>query len=261
MTHETTSGSPVSDLFVHRSSRRVAARLSWLVPLAFGLLSSRGAAWADAPPDDVFLNKGGRLRGVVMEDDANGVSIRLVDGTTRRVPRAEIMRVQYANDVARTAAAPAPATGQPQALAAAPPSVAAPVPYGALPPLPAEKPVSRAHTIRPLWITGLVAFGAMYVTTIVVVAAIPFEDEDAKPRGIAEAFVPLAGPFIGLADGGGNLTGAEKGGLIASGIIQNVGAALFIIGVTVKVGGPDLGSTIGPSGVGSVSVIGVRGTF
>jgi hypothetical protein len=55
--------------------------------------------------------------------------------------------------------------------------------------------------------------------------------------------------------------GRGEGGLIASGIIQNVGAALFIIGVTVKVGGPDRGATIGPSGVGSGSGIGVRGTF
>ena len=56
--------------------------------VACGLLFASSAR--AAAPDEVLLANGGRLRGTVMEDDpVKGVSIQLLDGSTRRVPHAE----------------------------------------------------------------------------------------------------------------------------------------------------------------------------
>jgi hypothetical protein len=48
-------------------------------------------------PDSVFLRNGGRVRGTVMEDEPSGVSVRMLDGTTRKLRRAEVDHVEYGN--------------------------------------------------------------------------------------------------------------------------------------------------------------------
>lgn len=45
-------------------------------------------------PDQVLMKGGGRVRGTVMVEDPSGVSIRLLDGSSRKIPRAEIDRVE-----------------------------------------------------------------------------------------------------------------------------------------------------------------------
>ncbi|MFO0555872.1 MAG: hypothetical protein U0271_46270 [Polyangiaceae bacterium] len=73
--------------------RRALALLGF-VTLTFVAL----AASADNKTDTVFLQDGGRVRGEVMVDDSSGVQIKLADGTSRKIPRASVARVQYADE-------------------------------------------------------------------------------------------------------------------------------------------------------------------
>ena len=103
---------------------------SGLVALAVAgaALAVTPVAWAGEGQDIVYLVNGGRVRGTVfMEDPVNGVTVKLIDGTTRTIPKAEVARVQYGPE----AAAPAPAP-------AAPAAPGAPLPgYGPAPGAPA----------------------------------------------------------------------------------------------------------------------------
>jgi hypothetical protein len=54
--------------------------------------------------DTVFLARGGRVRGLVVEETQDGVVMRLVDGSERRFTPAQVARVEYAGS-----ASPAPA--------------------------------------------------------------------------------------------------------------------------------------------------------
>jgi len=54
------------------------------------------AAYVDAL-DTIFLANGGRVRGTIMVEEPEFISIRLPDGSTKRVPRHEISRVAFAN--------------------------------------------------------------------------------------------------------------------------------------------------------------------
>ncbi len=55
-------------------------------------------AAAAAPLDTIFLAAGGRARGTVVEETADGaVTVRLLDGTTRRYPPGEVARIAYAD--------------------------------------------------------------------------------------------------------------------------------------------------------------------
>jgi len=47
--------------------------------------------------DTVFLAKGGRVRGLVVEETQDGVVMRLVDGAERRFAPGQVIRVEYAN--------------------------------------------------------------------------------------------------------------------------------------------------------------------
>lgn len=99
------------------------------------LLASAPARADDRKPDTVRLTNGGLVRGTVtIEDPAEGVTIVLVDGTTKKIPAKQVKDVEYA-----AAATQVPAQPQPPQPAAPPaPSVAAayapyapsPAPYG-----------------------------------------------------------------------------------------------------------------------------------
>jgi hypothetical protein len=119
-------------------------------------LSAASLLWspvARAADDDdlVMLVNGGRLRGVVIEEDPQkGVRIKLMDGQIRSLKPSEVREVQY-----HGAAAPALAAGPPAATfapvpAPAPtpppyqPSAAAPVPYP--PPAQPSEPTPAHHT-------------------------------------------------------------------------------------------------------------------
>jgi hypothetical protein len=100
------------------------------------------AAFADDGDDLVLLTNGGRLRGVVVEEDPQlGVRIKLVDGTLRTVKPADVSEVRY-----HGAASPA----APVAVAAPPPA-AGPVPAPAVPvPGPAPAPLAAAPAPAPV---------------------------------------------------------------------------------------------------------------
>ncbi len=122
-------------------------------------------AWAGDGDDIVHLANGGRVRGTVFDEDpVKGVTVKLLDGTTRTIPMAEVARVQYGP--AAAAAAPAPAPAPPPAPAA---PVLAPVPsYGpmAAPVYPprgghgaGDVPEVRQRRSTGLMVTGIVLMG------------------------------------------------------------------------------------------------------
>jgi hypothetical protein len=126
-------------------------------------LSAASLLWspvARAADDDdlVLLVNGGRLRGVVIEEDPQkGVRIKLVDGQIRSLKPSEVREVQYHGASAPAAAAaapaatfapsPAPTPAPAPAAASAPapyqPNYAAPVPYP--PPASASAPAPAHH--------------------------------------------------------------------------------------------------------------------
>ena len=65
---------------------------------------------ASPPVDTVYTTDGGRLVGTVIEETTQAVSIQLPDGTTRRLDRAQVARIEYADGSVSTPnrAAPPP---------------------------------------------------------------------------------------------------------------------------------------------------------
>lgn len=122
----------------------------FIVAAAFAVLRARPALAQTSLPatsqppgsnDDVLLlANGGRVRGVVMaEDPVKGVRIKLLDGSVRNVPPAEVKEVRYAGSQ------PPPATD----AAAAPPGAAQSPPETPQPPA-APAPESAAASAPPV---------------------------------------------------------------------------------------------------------------
>jgi hypothetical protein len=114
-------------------------------------------AHADDVPDTVILSNGGRVRGLVVEEDpVKGVTIKLVDGTMKKLTAKEVKEVQYAP---KPAPAPVPA-----APVAPPPVVMQPMgmpqgnliltPNGYVMMAPPQMQTHRAN--GGLWASGLV---------------------------------------------------------------------------------------------------------
>jgi hypothetical protein len=105
------------------------------------MLAMLAAVMLAAAPqhDTVFTADGGRVVGTVVEDSAQTVAVQLPDGTFRRLPRREVVRIEYSDGSVSTRpaapAAPPPAAPQPQ-----PPAYAPPPPTYAPPPPPAYRP-------------------------------------------------------------------------------------------------------------------------
>lgn len=98
-------------------------------PIAVALLLA-----ASQPYDTVFTSDGGRVVGTVVEDSPQGVSIPLPDGTTRRLSRRDVSRIQYADGSVSQGQQQAPAPTPP------PPSSAPPPPRAQTPPPPPAYP-------------------------------------------------------------------------------------------------------------------------
>jgi hypothetical protein len=115
------------------------------------LLLVTPAARADGPVDTVFLADGGRLRGIVTEDDPRrGVTIKLVDGTIRKVKRTDVARVEYADAPAPAIASPSSPGGQTPTPSAAPSTAANEAPPDLPNPVPtAESPPAYALATVP----------------------------------------------------------------------------------------------------------------
>lgn len=101
-----------------RLSTRQLNNVSIAPFLVAAALLMPSAAMGDDVPDTVMLTNGGRIRGTVTEEDPqNGVVIRLVDGTFRKLTAKEVKEVQYGSS------APSNVTPQP-VYQAQPPGIA-----------------------------------------------------------------------------------------------------------------------------------------
>jgi hypothetical protein len=96
---------------------------------------------AAAPQHDtVFTADGGRVLGTVIEETPQAVAVQTVDGTVRRLPRRDVVRIEYADgSVSHRPAEQAPPTAAPSAPPQGPPA-GTPPPPGAPPPPPAYAP-------------------------------------------------------------------------------------------------------------------------
>ena len=98
---------------------------------------------AAAPQNDtVYTANGGRLVGTVVEESPQAVTIQLPDGTTRRLARSEVTRIEYSDGSVSTPSRPPP-PAQPPAYRTPPPS------YPAQPPPPAYRPPPPAYGPPP----------------------------------------------------------------------------------------------------------------
>lgn len=104
------------------------------------MLAMLAAVMLAAAPqhDTIFTAEGGRIIGTVVEESAQTVAVQLPDGTFRRLPRRDVVRIEYGDGSVshRPNAAPqAPAAAGPQGQPPPPPSYTPPPPgYGAPPP-------------------------------------------------------------------------------------------------------------------------------
>ncbi len=95
---------------------------------------------ATAPQyDTVYTADGGRLLGTVVEEGPQGVAVQLPDGTTRRLERREVSRIEYRDGSVSTPSRPAPP----------PPAYAAPPAYTPPPPPPSYQPPPPAYAPPP----------------------------------------------------------------------------------------------------------------
>jgi hypothetical protein len=92
-------------------------------------------------PDVVVTTDGTRIRGMVVEESAAGVTIQVDDGTIRRFERGQVQRIEFSDGSISTwpappppAPPPAPAPVQAQVAPAPAPPPAAPAPQAAPPP-------------------------------------------------------------------------------------------------------------------------------
>jgi hypothetical protein len=121
---------------------------------------------AAAPGNDtVYTTNGGRLVGTVVEESPQGVSIQLPDGTTRRLSRNEVSRIEYSDGSVSTPNRAPPPAQPPQYRAPPqpPPSYAQPPPpsyrpppppYGGRPPPQYAAPAApRQPMVMPFWLS------------------------------------------------------------------------------------------------------------
>lgn len=98
---------------------------------------------AAAPQNDtVYTADGGRIVGTVVEEGPQGVTVQLPDGTTRRLSRSQVARIEYSDGSVSTPSRPAPPRQPPsyRAPPAPPPSYGQPPPPAYRPPPPAYGP-------------------------------------------------------------------------------------------------------------------------
>jgi hypothetical protein len=117
---------------------------------------------AAAPQQDtVFTTDGGRIVGTVVEETPQSVAVQLPDGSFRRLPRRDVVRIQYGDGTVSTPpqAAPPP---PPPSYGAPPPTYAPPPP----PPMfaPPPPPVALTHPYTgpasPVWAS--LSLGGMF---------------------------------------------------------------------------------------------------
>jgi hypothetical protein len=166
-----------------------AVRLTAATALA--LVSLAGTAWAGDSDDVVFLRNGGRLRGMVIEDDPATVTIKLPDGTVRALARAKVKQIEYGATnpaIPPAAAVPLP----PPVLAPGPAAPPAGWRYG---PEGAPPPARTERRSTGLMVTGIVfmPLGFLTVGTALAACAGAFGDgcNHGSTRGPVEGTIAI----------------------------------------------------------------------
>jgi hypothetical protein len=102
---------------------------------------------------------------------------------------------------------------------------------------PAPQPSSGARSAgKILWITGLSSLIGVYVITGVT-TTISVTVAGARTVTIGEAWVPVAGPWIMLADSAG-LDDGQKAMTAVSGVLQGLALASFVTGLALVATSP-----------------------
>jgi hypothetical protein len=278
------------DVETNRGTRRTEETMSFskalsssarcLRPIlcASALLFAR-TALANEAPDTVFLTGGGRVRGTVMVDDATEVSIKLPDGTTRRVPRHEVARVEYAG--ASQAPQASPPTQVPSPAPTAPAasvckrdgdcasdsycdasdrcvsrsSLTAPIAPVASTPGASAAGADRVRYetkgIPALYIAGPALLGLTWSVSIMVTAAVS-SDKD-KAQAVGYSCIPVAGPWVMLSSD--LKTDKYTGPLVLSGVLQGAGLVMTVLGVSIRRRVPQVGFELGKHTTASVAPV------
>lgn len=189
--------------------------------------------------DVVLLKGGGRVQGTVIEDDPQaGISIRLVDGTMRKISRAKVETVNYAADKTE-AAPPAPASPPP-----------APVPVA-----PQRRRAQRHHSeesddaqsdddgylapnshwekrsLTGLWVSGLVVDLSIWALRAAITMGICGSYSSGARGCNGLDYGGAATPVIGAWIETPNAQGGHFAALVASGLVETAGFVLFITGL------------------------------
>jgi hypothetical protein len=208
------------------------ARLGAAALLGLGLFLASPAAEAQATPDTVHLQGGGRVRGTVIVDDSKGVQVLLPDQTTRQYDKADVVRVEYGpaeEDEAPSAPAPAPAPEPPPAAAPAAPPIAMTPSFGPAP----EQP--QTESIKGLWVAGMVVLGISWLGSIPAAAAISSATGSEVPEQHAGVMAaPLVGPWLEAAGVIDAETTVAAPAFAAIGVLQLGGTLMTILGLTLR---------------------------
>jgi hypothetical protein len=199
----------------------------------------------------IYLKNGGLVNGDVMEVMPNQyATIKLADGTVRKVEWGEIDRVDTGSTPAPEQAPTQPPV-QPAPQPAPQPAVTPmPAPVAPAVPTPTIRYEERtSHGVPAVFIPGFVTLGVSWGVTIVVGIEVSahndpnYSDDSSSdfydssdggtPKGIdvAASLIPLVGPWIGLGSGESRVPDAVW---VVSGVTQMVGLTLGVVGLALK---------------------------
>jgi hypothetical protein len=209
---------------VRDSRHRLLVSLRWpvlSVALALGGLLASTPAQADESTDTVLLTNGGRVRGLVMEEDPQkGTSIKLLDGTVRRLNSNEVKQVLYGGRSAVESPPPvtSPAVssshgGASLAVVTAPQAA----PPGVLPALDDRTPVRARGPADGGTGKGLITAGLVTLSVGGLIAAV-------------------GGAIAGTESNTGGALGPAIGTVAVGGGVFAVGAIIALVGVGVRAG-------------------------
>lgn len=221
-------------------------------------------AHAEEPIDTVVLSNGGRVRGSVLESEPKtGTTIRMLDGTTRKLKPAEVTRVEYGEDSAP--APPPPASLAPIAASGAIASNgASPIPAAEGDPAhaPSNKmQIKMQMRSTPAFVTGtvLVSLGAVLGIAGAILFAANSQTKDASYQDCNTGLNGGLGPCATEHEAYTNSTGKTTGevllvvgslGMVTGLVIALVGGARVPAKPTVKTQALSLEPTVGARSVG-----------
>ncbi|MBN2714611.1 MAG: hypothetical protein JXX14_02075 [Deltaproteobacteria bacterium] len=97
-----------------------------------------------------------------------------------------------------------------------------------------EPAAVKKERIKPLWISGLIAFGVSYSANIIVTAALA--EDEYRGKAVGFAAIPLVGQFISIAADSDDypIPPDYRGPMILGAMLQIVSAGVFTAGMIIK---------------------------